>query len=178
MARLFALANSLTRPFNTHSHCAVCWFSLLSLSLSPVLDSGPLSLHVPFQTPAEKNRSIFVAVSVRVIQSCSDSNRIKVFSRRALHIAEHDNNLARVVAWSPEKIILMSTNRLGQSILWSKEIDGGSLAIIVAEDCCALLVFRRERMINARHCFNHSRPGEFVSVVLWQTFTEKASLSL
>ncbi len=101
-----------------------------------------------------------------------------MFSRTALRIAQHDNNLARVVTWSPQKIILMSADRLGQSILRAKEVDGSSLTIIVAEDRCAFLFLRGERMINARDGFNHSRPREFVSVVLRQTFAHKASLSL
>src|SRR5262249_57816079 len=115
---------------------------------------------------------------VRIIQCRSNSHRLTMLSRTTLDIAEHNDDVAGVIPRTPQKIVLMSADRFGQSILWSKEIDCRRLSIVVSKDRGALLLFRRERVIDVRDLLDHPWPRKFVGVILRQSFTNKTSLSL
>src|ERR1041384_3367428 len=77
---------------------------------------------------------------------------------------------------APEKIVLMSADGFWQSVFWSEEIDCRCLAIVSAVDRGSLLFFRRQRMIDARHSLDETRPRKFISVILRQRLTNKAPL--
>src|SRR4029077_12338740 len=79
---------------------------------------------------------------------------------------QQDYAFAGVLPWSPIIIILVSANRLGQSVTWAEEIDRARSAIIAREDCGFGALFRRKSVIDAGHSFDHLRPSELVREVL------------
>src|SRR5437588_2082288 len=62
----------------------------------------------------------------------------------------------------------MSADRLRQAVLRAEEIDGARFGVVVAEDGRLLLLFRRERLIDARRRRDHLRPAESPRVVMRQ----------
>src|SRR5437763_15031403 len=68
----------------------------------------------------------------------------------------------------PHKIILMHGNRRWQPKLRAKEIDGSSLAIVLAEDCSALLIFGTQVIINMPDRRDHFLPAKLIGENLWQ----------
>src|SRR5262245_43094392 len=64
-------------------------------------------------------------------------------------IVHDDQAFAGVVAWSPQEVALMSADRRRKTVLWSKEVDGASLAVILPEDCSLRSNLRRQAAVDA-----------------------------
>src|SRR6266566_3758180 len=83
-------------------------------------------------------------------------------------LIEHQHNFAGITAWTPQKIILMARNRLGQIELSAKEINRAGLAVVLAEDGSAFPVFRAQMMIDVRDRGDHFLPAELIGENLRQ----------
>ena len=81
---------------------------------------------------------------------------------------EHQSNFTTPISRSPEKIILMARNRRWQPKLGTKEINCSSLAIVLAEDGSALLIFGPQVMINVCDRCDHFLPAKLIGEKLWQ----------
>ena len=101
-------------------------------------------MQVPLQTSAQQDRTVLVTICVRIVERVCDCDGVELLASFLFEAAEKDNDVAVVVAWSPEKVVLMSADRFRQSILRSEEIDRGSLAVVTAKDRRALLLLGRE----------------------------------
>ena len=81
---------------------------------------------------------------------------------------QDQSNLAGPITRSPQKIILMSGNRRWQSKLRTKEIDRSSLAIVLAKDYSALLIFGTQVIVNVPDGRNHFLPAKLIGENLWE----------
>src|SRR6266566_1385976 len=83
-------------------------------------------------------------------------------------LIEHQHNFAGVIAWAPQKIILMARNCLGQIELSAEEINRAGLPVVLAENCSAFPVFRTQVMIDVRDRGDHFFPAELIGENLRQ----------
>ena len=98
-------------------------------------------------------------------RSCTEVNSAPLV---VVACVEYQNNFASPIARSPEKIILMTGNRRRQPRLCAKKIDRSSLAIVLAEDGGAFLIFGPQVMINVRNRSDHLFPAKLIGENLRQ----------
>src|SRR5947199_3817248 len=98
----------------------------------------------------------------------------QIFDRGELHTlivvarVEHQSNFAIPISRSPEKIILMPGNRRWQPELGTEEINRSSLAVVLAEDSSALLIFGTQVIINMPDRCDHFLPAKLIGEKLGQ----------
>src|SRR5215813_6517194 len=115
-----------------------------AIGLSPMLHLGPALLQVPLQAATEKYRSSLVSKSVGILLSGSHCDRLKLLACFILILTNHYHNFTVVISWSPQEVVLVSTDGLRQPVLWSKEINGPGLAVVVTEDRSLCLLLWRQ----------------------------------
>src|SRR5437870_4179781 len=83
-------------------------------------------------------------------------------------LIEHQHNFAGIIAWTPQKIILLAGNRLGQIERSAEEINRAGLAVVLAENGSTFPVFRTQMMIDVRDRGHHFFPTKLIGKNLRQ----------
>ncbi len=133
-------------------------------------------MQVPLQAAAKKNWARLVGISVGNVQSCGHFDGGEFLARVFFGRALENDDLTGVVARPPEKIILMAADRFGQVVTRTEKVDGGGLAVVVAENGGFGLVGGRKRMIDASDGGNLLLPRKFVGVILREHGANEAAL--
>jgi hypothetical protein len=77
---------------------------------------------------------------VRVVDAFKRLDRAEVCPLSSTVSSKNEYDLAGIAPGAPEPIALMITDGFRKAILGTKEIDRGSLAVVIAEDRCILFV--------------------------------------
>ena len=80
----------------------------------------------------------------------------------------HNHAFARVAARSPEKIVLVPADSRWQSVFRTEHVDGGGLAVILAENRSIWADLRRKVVVDTGNSSRHFLPSEPVGEELRQ----------
>src|ERR1051326_4638308 len=101
---------------------------------APVLDARPELLPGSLHAATVKHVEMLVGHGVGMRHIAHLFDVIEDALQNFLAIVEHDGAFAGVVARTPQVIVLMRADRLGQAILGTEEVDRAGLAVVLAED--------------------------------------------
>src|SRR4029077_1128900 len=141
---------------------------LLSFSSVVFFHSRPRGPQIAGKSATQENIEVLVAARVGMLDMTSDFDTLEMFAVTAAIAPENNHDAAVVIARAPEPVALMITDRFRQTESRPEEIDRTSLTITIGENRDARLVLRRKRFVNARRCFCHIAPAEFIGEMLWQ----------
>src|SRR6202041_440181 len=79
-----------------------------------------------------------------------------------------DHAFSGVAPGTPQKIVLMSADGRGQTVLGAEQIDGPRLAVGLGEDRGARADVRGQAVVDARNGGRHLVPSELIREDLWQ----------
>src|SRR5208282_2023707 len=91
-----------------------------------------------------------------------DSSKV-LLKPLARHVAEHNHDLARIIARTPIPVVSMAADRFGQAELWPVEVDRSCLAVVIPENGRLRSFVRRNAVVDLSGSRSHLGPSKTVS---------------